>query len=153
MSAQAQELTIRKEVTVDCSPEQAFETYTERISSWWPLETHSVGGGSGTPPEEVVLEPHVGGRFYERSASGEEHEWARVLVWEPPHRLVVDWHVNPESPATELEVTFTPEGGKTRVELEHRGWERYGDMGKEASGDYSSGWEQVLGRFVDAADA
>jgi len=153
MSTQAQDLTIRKSVTVACSPEHAFETYTNRIGSWWPLETHSIGGMAGERPKEAFFESGVGGRLYERMADGEEHEWAKVLVWEPPRRFVIDWHVNPANPSTEVEVTFTAEGEGTRVDVEHRGWERYGDRASEASGDYNSGWEPVLARFVDAASA
>jgi uncharacterized protein YndB with AHSA1/START domain len=150
MSTQAQDLTIRKSVTIACSPEHAFETYTARMGSWWPLQTHSIGMG-GERPTEAVFESGVGGRLYERMANGDEHEWAKVLVWEPPQRFVIDWHVNPDNPSTEVEVTFTVEGDGTRVEVEHRGWERYGDRAADAYGDYNSGWEPVLARFVEAA--
>jgi uncharacterized protein YndB with AHSA1/START domain len=148
MSTQAEDLTVRKSVTVDCSPEHAFETFTERIYTWWPFESHSP---ADERPETAIFEPHVGGRVFDRVASGEEHEWATVLVWEPPRRFVVDWHVNPESPSTELEVRFVPENGKTRVELEHRGWERYGARASETSASYNSGWDRVLEPFVEAA--
>jgi uncharacterized protein YndB with AHSA1/START domain len=153
MNTQAEELTIRKSITVECSPEHAFETYTARIGSWWPLETHSIGGMGGDRLAEAFFEPGVGGRLYERMSSGEEREWARVLVWEPPRRFVINWHVNPDNPSTEVEVTFTPEGDGTRVEVEHRGWERYGERAAEAFSDYNSGWEPVLARFVEAAAA
>jgi len=151
MSTQeAQDLTVRKSVVVDCSPEHAFEVFTERISTWWPLETHSPGTA---PPETVVFESQVGGRLYDRRPDGEETEWATVLVWEPPARFVVDWHVSPGSPSTELEVRFLPEGDGTRVELEHRGWERYGDEAAETRGSYNSGWDTVLKPFVAAASS
>jgi uncharacterized protein YndB with AHSA1/START domain len=153
MSTQAQDLTIRKSVTVDCSPEHAFETYTARIGSWWPLHTHSIGGPGDERPVEAVFESGVGGRLFERMANGDEHEWAKVLVWEPPHRFVIDWHVNPDNPPTEVEVKFTPDGDGTRVDVEHRGWERYGDRAQEAFGDYNSGWELVLARYAEAASA
>ena len=151
MSTQAQDLTIRKSVTVDCSPEHAFDTFTVRLANWWPLDTHSVGGMGGRPPRHAVLEPGVGGRLYEQMADGDEHEWAKVLAWEPPSRFVMDWHVNPDNPSTEVEVTFTPQGDGTRVELVHRGWERYGDRASEAYGDYGAGWEKILARFAEAA--
>ena len=84
-------------------------------------------------------------------AGGEEHEWATVLVWEPPARFVIDWHVNPTSPSTEVEVRFLPDGEGTRVELEHRGWERYGDEGADRHASYNSGWDIVLKPFIAAA--
>ena len=42
------------------------------------------------------------------------------------------WRVNPESPPTDLRVTFAAEGDGTRVELIHTGWEAYGDGGARA---------------------
>jgi uncharacterized protein YndB with AHSA1/START domain len=148
MSTQeAQDLTVRKSVVVDCPPDLAFELFTERIHSWWPHETHSPAGGL---PDSTTFEPRVGGRIY-NTAGGKEYEWATVLVWEPPSRFVVDWHVTPGQPSTELEVRFTPEGGGTRVDLEHRGWERYGESAQESFGSYDTGWDFVLGRFVERA--
>ena len=149
MSTQeAQDLTVRKSVVVDCSPEHAFETFTERIYTWWPFETHSP---ADERPESATFEPRVGGRVYDRMATGEEHEWATVLAWEPPTRFVIDWHVNPNSPSTELEVRFAREGDGTRVELEHRGWERYGEQAADRHASYNNGWDIVLKPFVEAA--
>ena len=148
-SAQTQDLTVRKSVTVACSPEQAFELFTVRKTEWWPYESHAA---SGEKPEEVVYEPRVGGRVYDRLSDGSENQWATVLAWEPPHRVALEWNVNPENPPTELEVRFTPEGDGTRVDLEHRGWERYGEKTGEYFGDYDSGWDFVLGRFVERAN-
>ena len=147
-SAQAEDLTVRKSVGVSLSPEQAFELFTERKPEWWPYESHAA---SGKKPEEVVWEPRVGGRVYDRLSGGRENQWATVLAWEPPHRVVIEWNVNPANPATELEVRFTPEGDGTRVDLEHRGWERYGDEAAETFASYNGGWDTVLKPFVAAA--
>ena len=62
--------------------------------------------------------------MYERAPDGQEHDWAAILVYEPPHRVVLEWKVNSAAPPTEVEVRFTQDGDGTRVELEHRGWER-----------------------------
>ena len=131
---------ITKSVTVDASIETAFETFTRQIGRWWPTGSHRIFEESS-----VVFDERVGGRVYERSASGEEGDWADVLVWEPPRRFVLRWRVNPNRGATELEVTFTPEGGRTRVDLEHRGWDD-----PEGRTNYDSGWDYVLGAFVDS---
>ena len=149
---QATELTIRKSLTVAAPVERAFEVFTERIGSWWPLEHYSIGGDQ---VEAVVIDQREGGRVYERSKDGSEAEWADVLAWEPPNRLVLRWRVNPKSPATEVEVHFSPEGeGMTRVELEHRGWEAFTDEALTTSrAGYSEGWDLVLGRYQEGVDS
>jgi uncharacterized protein YndB with AHSA1/START domain len=83
---------------------------------------------------------------------GTEADWGRVTTWEPPHRLAFSWHPNAEaSAATEVEVRFSPEGEGTRVDLEHRGWERLGERARAASDGYRGGWDEVLTRYADAA--
>ena len=131
---------IKKSVTVDAAVETAFETFTRHIGSWWPTGSHRIFDESS-----VVFDERVGGRVYERSTDGEEGDWADVLVWEPPRRFVLRWRVNPNRGPTELEVTFTPEGAGTRVELEHRGWDD-----PEGRSNYDGGWNYVLGAFVDS---
>jgi uncharacterized protein YndB with AHSA1/START domain len=150
MSAQAQDLAVRKSVIVSGAPAEAFELFTDGLMTWWPFETHST---TDERPEEVVFEGRVGGRVYDRLESGEEHEWATVLAWEPPSRFVIDWHVSSGKPSTELEVRFSPEGNRTRVDLEHRGWERYGEEAAESYDSYNGGWDTVLGRYVEKANA
>lgn len=148
MSVDATELVVRKSLHVAAPVERAWEVFTERIAEWWPLQTHSVHHERA---ETVVLEREEGGRMYERTAEGDEAPWGTVLVWEPPRRLAVSWFVNPARPApTEWEVRFEPEGDGTRVELEHRGWERDED-GAEASAAYEKGWDLVLAPFVELA--
>lgn len=140
------ELMVTKEVTVAAPVERAFAVFTEKVGSWWPLETFAVRRGEANG---ATFEGHEGGRFYERTPGGEEVDWGRVLVWEPPTRIVFTW-ANTE-PATEVEVRFRPDGGSTVVELEHRGWERFGARPVEERAGYESGWDLVLGRYVEAA--
>jgi uncharacterized protein YndB with AHSA1/START domain len=94
------------EFTVDCSPEHAFDTWARRIGTWWP-KGHSV---SADPELTVVLEPRVGGRIYERTPDGTEHDWGEVLAWEPPHRLSYLWHIRLDrADATEVTIaTIAP---------------------------------------------
>jgi uncharacterized protein YndB with AHSA1/START domain len=99
-----------------------------------------------------VLEPREGGEMYELAKGGKREHWGRVKAWEPPRRLVIAWHVNPEQAGpTELEVTFASEGGGTRVELEHRNWEQAGDGAAEMRENHDSGWDLVLAPFVEQA--
>jgi uncharacterized protein YndB with AHSA1/START domain len=140
---------VRKTLTVNCSPKRAFEIFTAEVASWWPTKTHSIHHDKVT---DVVLEPREGGELYEIAEGGEREHWARVTAWEPPKRLVLAWHVNPETPApTEIEVTFTAEGEGTLVELEHRNWEQVGPGAAQMRDNYDGGWDLVLAPFLDRA--
>ncbi len=136
---------ITKSVEVACDQGTAFRVFTTEIGSWWPTETHAINAGD---VREVVWEEREGGKVFEIAATGERCTWATVLTWEPPHRLVIAWQVNPNRLGTEIEVRFTPRDGGTRVDLEHRGWENIVDR-DEMRGGYETGWDVVLGRFVD----
>jgi uncharacterized protein YndB with AHSA1/START domain len=137
---------VRKSVTVDCDVEDAFRIYTADTMSWWPVKTHSIH----ETVSEIVFEPRVGGEVYELSTSGEKGHWATVLQWDPPHRLVLAWNIRERDPvATEVEVRFLPDGDGTRVEVEHRGWERLEERAAEKRGDYDSGWDEVLASYVE----
>ncbi len=143
MSTAAALAAINKTITVSASVETAFATFTQRIAAWWPTGSHRIFDDS-----TVVFEERVGGRLYERAASGEEGDWGDVVAWEPPHRFVLRWRVNPNRGPTEVEVRFTAEGGGTRVDLEHRGWDD-----PEGRANYYSGWDPVLERFAAAAQS
>lgn len=141
---------VRKSRTVALDVAEAFDLFTIRIGSWWPLSGFSI---SEDPSSRVRFEPRVGGRVVEVTPGGAEHAWADVIAWDPPHRFVLAWHpaVEPEA-ATILEVRFTssPEGG-TDVELEHRAWEELGDDdGPRVRAGYDSGWDVVLEPFEAA---
>jgi uncharacterized protein YndB with AHSA1/START domain len=136
---------ITKSIVVPRSPDEAFRLFTEGIASWWPLRTHSI---TDPEPETAVFEPGVGGRLYERTKAGEELLWGTVTVWEPPERIGYTWHPGRgEQTAQEVEIRFLPEGDGTRLELEHRGWER----APEKRAGYDEGWDKVLTRYVNAA--
>jgi uncharacterized protein YndB with AHSA1/START domain len=100
----------------------------------------------------VVLEPRIGGRIFERTVSGTEHDWGEITVWEPPRRLVYVWHLRRDRvDATEVEVTFRElDPSTTVVEIEHRGWERLGAQGPEWRNANQAGWDGLLPHFVDA---
>ena len=135
---------VRKTVTVDCTIEEAFRVFTVDALSWWPVENHSIHQSV----REIVFEPHIGGEVYEISESGERGHWATVLQWDPPNRLVLAWNIqHSDDDPTEVEVRFVPDASGTRVELEHRGWERLVDGGLAKRSSYDSGWDFVLGQF------
>ena len=137
---------ITKSAHVRCAVDHALRVFTAEIGTWWPTETHARAPGA---VREVVWEEREGGEVYEIEHGGARARWATVLTWEPPHRLVIAWQVNPDRLGTEIEVRFTPEGVGTRVELEHRLWERLGDAAVELRAGYDTGWDAVFGRFVE----
>lgn len=156
MTIRIQPAPVRRFVTVRAAPEKAFAVFTAGIDRWWP-KTHSIGK---SPQADVKLEPQAGGRWYEVGADGTTCDWGRVLVWEPPHRLVLAWQINADwtydaDLLTEVEVRFTalPEGG-TRVDLEHRDLERFGDKADavRASFDSDGGWAGLLAAFAGVTD-
>ena len=112
------------EFEVGVPPARAFEVWTRRCSMWWP-PGHTVSGD----PAAITFESGAGGRIVERGPDGAEHDWGRVLDWEPPTRLRYRWHLffDP-SEATEVELTFTPVPAGTAVRLEQRGWDRLCDV-------------------------
>jgi uncharacterized protein YndB with AHSA1/START domain len=122
----------------------AFRLYTAEIAKWWPAGTHSLGQAKVV---EVVLEPRSGGRLFERWHDGTENVWGKILVWEPPHRLVHSWHVatDPDH-ASEVELRFAALGSqRTRITLEHRQWEcMAGERAAVVRENYNSGWEIVF---------
>jgi len=125
------ELRVLKTVVVPLPLVEAFSLFIQQ-DRWWPQATHHL---AEPPCETVTLEPFVGGRWLERSADGRQQEWGRVLVWRPPHQLVLswlmgaDWTFEPDlAKSSEIEVRFLAEApDRTRLEFEHRHLERYGE--------------------------
>ncbi len=135
------------EFHVACPVDRAFEVWTTRTSLWWPV-SHSV---SAEPGLTITFEPFPGGRIFERTPLGVEHDWGEVLAWEPPHRLVYLWHLRfDRGDATEVELTFSDDGAGTAVKIVHRGWERLGSRGPERRERNSRGWTAVLDHYAGA---
>ena len=136
--------------TVRCPVEHAFATFTRRISLWWP-KSHSF---SGDPNLEVVLEPRVGGRIYERTPDGAEQDWGEITLWDEPRRLGYLWHIGTErSRATQVIIDFEPAApGTTTVRIVHDGWDALGDDAERWRERNLGGWEGVLAPFRAACD-
>ena len=146
---------VRKSVTVQTSAQHAFKVYTEAFDSWWP-RSHHIGKA---PLEKAVMELREGGRCYGHSTDGVDYPWGTVLVWDPPHRFVMSWQITPDwqyepdlKKSSEVEVRFTAEGpNTTRVDLEHRHFERHGAGGDGMRKAVDSGWTGLLELFAQAA--
>ncbi|HEY4348477.1 MAG TPA: SRPBCC domain-containing protein [Gaiellaceae bacterium] len=140
---------VRAFITVAVELERAWEVFTTGLPNWWPVETHSVAAADDRVPEQLVIEAYAGGEIYEVYGGVRRH-WARIHIWEPPRTLAYTWRVNPDRPASEVAVTFTPVEGGTRVEVVHTGWESYGEDAAALRASYGGegGWTLVLAGFA-----
>jgi uncharacterized protein YndB with AHSA1/START domain len=148
--------SVRKVSMVAAPPLVAWRVFTERMGTWWPLAVYKIGKVNAV---DAVIEPRVGGRWYERGEDGSTCDWGSVLVWEPPSRLVLswdvsaDWQYDPEL-KTEIEIRFIAVGEDgTRVELEHRKLDRYGARRDEMRRifDTEGDWGRLLAMFAARA--
>jgi len=145
---------IRKSLIVKTDADKAFAVFTAKIGNWWP-RAFTIGA---SPLKDVILEERGNGRWYERGEDGSECEWGKVLVWEPPTRVVLAWQISGEwkyvpDLITELEVRFTAIGAReTRVDFEHRKLEALGDAAEAVRAQLESGWPGLLEAFAAAAE-
>jgi len=145
------------EILVDAPQEFAFKVFTKQ-GTWWPMESHHI---ASTPAIDVIVEPKAGGRWYERDANGNECIWGDVLAYEPFSRIVLGWHLNSKWEydagfLNEVEVRFQEEGPeKTRVTLEHRNLERFGEDVERVRKalDSENGWGGILKLYASQANS
>jgi uncharacterized protein YndB with AHSA1/START domain len=145
---------VRKQVVVNAPAEQAFTAFTERFGDFKPPEHNLLRA----PIAETVFEPRVGGSIVDRASDGSECRWARILVFDPPDRVMFSWDISPQwtietDPAqtSEVEVRFYAESPtRTRVELEHRHIDRHGVGWEAVAGgvDGPQGWPLYLDRYA-----
>jgi len=142
---------VRVTVRVRRNIEDAFDLFTRDIGAWWLLDKASFGGDRAF---ELHMEPFVGGRFFERYVDGEEHTGGRILRWEPPTLVAYTWQHDDWSAPTDVEVRFVEEEPSlTRVELEHRAWERLGPVAERMRDMYNNGWPTVITCYASYARA
>jgi uncharacterized protein YndB with AHSA1/START domain len=160
MTMHAQDTTVRTEIVVEAPIERAFRVFTDSFDRMKPREHNLMS----VEIAESVFEPRVGGRVYDRGVDGSECQWARVLAYEPPARIMFSWDINPQwqietdlAKTSEVEVRFIAETpDRTRVELEHRNLDRHGDgwEGTREGVRNDQGWPLYLERYAAAvADA
>jgi uncharacterized protein YndB with AHSA1/START domain len=146
---------VRKSIVVKATPQRAFEVFTDGVDRWWP-RTHGIGA---TPIRRSIIEPFVGGRWYTQHEDGSDLVVGHVQAWQPGERFVVSWEVSatwkPDARiafASVVEVRFTAEAdGSTRVDLEHRDFERMGETdGNIMRTGVDGGWPGMLARFASA---
>jgi uncharacterized protein YndB with AHSA1/START domain len=145
---------VRRQVRTKAPPARAFAIFTAQIGRWWP-RGQTVGAN---PHADIVIEPRVGGRWFERDDAGIETPWGHVLAWDPPGRLVLAWQLDGEKRydpdlVTEVEITFAPlEDGGTQVTLEHRDLERFRKRRDAWAAQVEEGWTEMVEIFADFAN-
>jgi uncharacterized protein YndB with AHSA1/START domain len=139
---------LRMSFVVACPADHAFSTWTARASAWWPPE-HTASREAGL---QIVFEPRLGGRIFERTASGLELEWGEITEWDPPRRLRYRWRLATDpGHATDVEIVFRElPDASTRVEIEHGGWDRLGETGRSWRDANQGGWDGVMPAYVSA---
>ncbi|GAB2792566.1 SRPBCC family protein [Amycolatopsis magusensis] len=155
MTSTSTETSVRRGIEVAVPVERAFAVFTERFDQIKPRQHNLLA----VPIAETVFETRVGGSVYDRGEDGSVCRWARVLAFEPPHRFVISWDINPRwqlesdpDRCSEVEVRFTAEGpDRTRVELEHRHLDRHGADWENGRDGVASegGWPLYLQRFTE----
>lgn len=136
-------------VEVTCSQAEAFDLWTAKPSTWWPMKDHTR---FGSDTSAVVIEPGVKGRLYEQNNSGSQRDWGRISVWNPPANLAFTWHIYGDaSEATDVEVSFERlDSKRTRVQIVHSGWERLTGRVVELRIGNKTGWTDLLAAFSTA---
>jgi uncharacterized protein YndB with AHSA1/START domain len=133
---------------VECSPDHAFDTWTGKATSWWP-PAHTVSHERGA---EIVFEPRVGGRIFERTADGRVIDWGHITEWDRPRRIRYSWRIATDpSNATDVSIVFRRAPRGTRIEIEHGGWDRLGEIGQAWRDANRAGWDGVLPSYTEAA--
>jgi uncharacterized protein YndB with AHSA1/START domain len=161
MSATITPAPIQKSVHVSIAPARAFDVFVNGAGRWW-VKSHSINA-TKSPIKDVIIEPHVGGRWFERGEDGSECNWGKVLAWEPPAtnqskgRLLLAWQINADfkydpTLITEVEIRFTPAGNGTQVELEHRLIERMGERGAGMVEAFTRGWGLLIDSYAQHAN-
>lgn len=148
---------VKKSIDVKAPREIAFRVFTTELATWWDLDNYHIGR---VRPGAAFIEPRVGGRWFERGEDGSECDWGKVLVWEPPGRIVLAWQINSTwqfdpSIHSEVEVRFESIGDDvTRVVLEHHLLDTYGDAAAQVRGIFDSpkGWTHLVSAFASAAE-
>lgn len=145
---------IHHQIVVNAPIERAFKVFTARFGDFKPREHNLLG----VTIAETVFECHAGGHIYDRGADGSVCKWARVLICEPPDRVVFTWDIGPTwqpetdlSKTSEVEVRFTAESAETtRVDLEHRHLDRHGPGWESVADgvDGTAGWPLYLHRYA-----
>jgi len=141
-----------KSITVPCSQQIAFDTFSRDMNAWWPKDKNSVSAMGGKVAREVRLDARQGGEITEVMHDGTETLWGSVTDFSPHSKLSLAWHIGKTaSEASTVDVAFEAAGDMTTVTLTHHGWEVFGDDAAAMREGYNNGWVHVFETCFAAA--
>ncbi len=140
---------VAKTLELVVTPAEAFDLFVNKMSEWWPMNTHSV---STDQADQIQIDCQIGGQIQEVTRDGVEYTWGVITAYDEGARIQFTWHPGtPEDSATRVDIRFDPIDTGTQVTLLHTGWEARGDDARAVRDNYESGWDQVLAPFTAMA--
>jgi DNA-binding transcriptional ArsR family regulator/uncharacterized protein YndB with AHSA1/START domain len=125
-------LDVANEVRIAAPREKVFDAVL-RIGEWWP---HRYKDGS-----TVVLEPEVGGRFYEDWGDGTGALYGTVAELARPTHIAVSGPMGMGGPVVGVwAFALSDDGDATLLKGTHRA---FGDIDEETRARYTAGWGEV----------
>jgi uncharacterized protein YndB with AHSA1/START domain len=135
---------LERRLVVSCPVAAAFAIFTARVDEWWPRSHRKLQDAT------LCFELKAGGRFFEKTAGGDEADLGAVVRWEPPHRLTYRWYPGVVSGATEVDVRFSEVEGGTLVEITHsEGDSALGTEWPVRVQRFDGAWSQVLPAYAE----
>lgn len=129
---------IEQEVTIAASPERVFEALTSEVAAWW-----------GTPylyseaAQNVILEPKLGGRFYEVWGNNEGELYAIVTGIKRAERLELTGPMGMDGAVQGfISIHLEPKETATLIRFSHQA---IGAVTAETQANYGQGWQDLLG--------
>lgn len=146
---------IEKTITVPCDQKLAFETFLNRMGTWWPLAKFTYSAMQGAPAQGIRVDAREGGEITEIGADGTETSWGHIETYDPFGHLVMRFHIPApgyeDGGLSRLELRFTAVDTGTRVDLHQSDFEAIGEMGAPSSKGYGQGWVMIFeGAYAEA---
>jgi uncharacterized protein YndB with AHSA1/START domain len=138
---------VTESIQIRADKDKVFDAFVNHINEWWPFKgkfSYSFAPET-TQPKLIAFEAHLGGRFYETFANGEQFQIGEIRAWQPPDQFSFTWKGDGYKAPTLVEVLFAESGGHTKITLTHSGWEAAGLP--EYAESYGIGWQEILGKL------
>ena len=137
---------VSEKISVATDQMTTFNAYVNQINEWWPRrgQYNYSFAPEGVDPDQIMFEPHEGGRFFERFADGNEHTIGTVVSWDPPTEIAYTWEVAEWADISTVRVRFVAEGNSTTVVVEHDGL-----PDEDTAAGYSAGHKEILDVFTE----